>query len=108
MPDVDVVIASYGPPDGWGPLVARALDSAYSQSLRGGRVRQLHDPTTGDLSAVRNKAAEGSDAAWLIFLDADDELGAGYVDAMLDAIVKKIKEAVDEYDRVAAEAEGLF
>lgn len=82
---VDVVIASYGPADEWGPLVARALDSAYSQSLRGGRVRQLHDPTTGDLSAVRNKAAEGSDAAWLIFLDADDELGAGYVDAMLDA-----------------------
>ena len=83
MPDVDVVIASYGEPSYWEPFVARAhasIDNAGMETGDGCII--VHDEKGTDLSAVRNRGARESEANWLIFLDADDELGAGYVAAM--------------------------
>ena len=87
MPEetVDVVIASYGPIEEWEPRVARAVNSAASQTVEPAHIWQLHDPVGNDLSSVRNQAAAKSDADWLIFLDADDELGPDYIRAMLAA-----------------------
>lgn len=85
MPDVDVVIASYGPIEQWEALIARAVNSACSQSVEPAHVWQLHDPVGNDLSFVRNQATKESTAEWLIFLDADDELGGDYIRSMLEA-----------------------
>lgn len=85
MPDVDVVIASYGPIEEWEALIARAVNSIIYQSVRSFQVCQLHDPVGTDLSLVRNQAAAKGSAEWIIFLDADDELSPDYLRAMLEA-----------------------
>lgn len=85
METVDVVVASYGPIEQWEALIARATDSARNQLVQPAHIRQLHDAAGSDLSWVRNQAAEESDADWLIFLDADDELSPDYIRSMLAA-----------------------
>ena len=71
--DVTVVVATYGTEE-WremGCVTARLHDAIH-----------LHGDT---LAEARNLAVEVCDSEWLIYLDADDCLAPGYVDAMAHA-----------------------
>jgi glycosyltransferase involved in cell wall biosynthesis len=68
----------------------RALPSAKRQSLRAEAVRWSHGT---HLHAARNLAAAEATSKWLCFLDADDELDAGYLEAMT-AVVSRIPDSV--------------
>ncbi len=74
---VDVIIGTYGDRSKWEPLAKRAIDSASDQA----RTNWYHSET---LAKARNWGASESPNKWLIFLDADDELSPGYVDAMVE------------------------
>jgi glycosyltransferase involved in cell wall biosynthesis len=76
---VSVVVATYGDLTFWGPLAQRAAKSALIQT-RDCEVLLQHGET---LAEARNAGAEHANGDWLIFLDADDELDPGYVEAML-------------------------
>lgn len=70
-----VVIASYGE-ESWSELAhERALPSVRDQECE---VLIGHDPH-GSIASVRNELAAKATGDWLCFLDADDELGAGFV-----------------------------
>lgn len=77
---VTIVIATFGD-DRWQRLaMSRAFPSAAAQ---GCDVLTSHGPS---LHVARNRgAADAAKAEWLVFLDADDELAPGYVDALLAA-----------------------
>ncbi len=77
---VSVVIATYGNEDEWKPLVLRAMQSAWDQSVLPHEVLHEHGPS---LAKARNAGAERAKGDWLIFLDADDELSHGYIEAMV-------------------------
>lgn len=81
MDSVDVVIATFGDKDLWDVLAERAVASAENQTIRPGTIIRSHEV---DLAQARNYGAAQSNADWLIFLDADDELDPYYVEAMLD------------------------
>lgn len=76
--NVTICIGSYGE-EHWKRLArSRALPSAeaqYAEVLIG------HQPD-GNVASCRNDLAERATGDWLLFLDADDELGPGYVEAM--------------------------
>jgi glycosyltransferase involved in cell wall biosynthesis len=76
---VSVIVATWG--DQWWRDLA--LDSAVPSAARVGalEVRAVHDPG-GDSASVRNQAALDARGDWLAFLDADDELHPGYLEAM--------------------------
>jgi glycosyltransferase involved in cell wall biosynthesis len=74
--DVTVCVGTFGDSD-WGGLAQRrAIPSAEAQGVP---VVHRHAST---LAAARNEALEAAETDWVIFLDADDELAPGYVDAM--------------------------
>jgi hypothetical protein len=63
----------------WFPLGRRAMLSVSGQPADAIRIH-------GDsLASARNQAGHDAWTEWLIFLDADDELSPGYVEAMLKA-----------------------
>ncbi len=73
--DATVVVATFG--HGYEELARRrAIPSAEAQC---DRVIYSHSDT---LAAARNKGAAEADTEWLVFLDADDELAPGYLDAL--------------------------
>jgi len=77
---IGVAIGTYGDVDEWTAGATRAMDSALGQATQ---VAWIHGDSLMD---ARNSAAVSmSDMDHLIFLDADDELSPGYVDAMRDA-----------------------
>lgn len=76
--DVTIIVATFGDPS-WRTIAAeRAIPSAGPQA-----------PTIAvhgnSIAEARNTGAVLAQTEWLIFLDADDELAPGYVDAMLAA-----------------------
>jgi len=74
--DVSIVIATFGS-SSWLQTAQRvALPSALAQNVP---VIVRHGES---LSSTRNEAAMLATSQWLIFLDADDELAPGYVEAM--------------------------
>ena len=78
-----IIIATYGD-DSWEALAhSRALPSARSQPAH--EVLIGHDPE-GSVSSERNALAAEADGDWLCFLDGDDELAPGYLDAMQRAL----------------------
>jgi glycosyltransferase involved in cell wall biosynthesis len=78
-----IIIATYGLPL-WEKLaVKRALPTAATQDPD--ELIVYHDPD-GDAASARNGAAEHATADYLVFLDADDELAPGYLQAMRRAI----------------------
>lgn len=78
-----IVIASYGN-HSWELLGnRRAVPSAKQQNAH--EVIRFHEPQ-GRIATCRNAGAEQATGDWLIFLDADDELAPGYVDAMRAAL----------------------
>src|SRR5688500_151517 len=83
---VSIVISTYGE-EHWKEL---AMTRAYPSALNQGAHEIIvgHD-TNATIAQVRNALAEKTSGDWLCFLDADDTLGEGYLDAM-----KKAKDAV--------------
>lgn len=74
--DVTVAIGTYGP-ESWVRLAEqRAIPSARALGVP---VVHHHDATLHD---ARNGALALVDTAWVVHLDADDELEPGYLDAM--------------------------
>lgn len=74
-----VVIATYGS-DSWRDMAAgAAMSSCVDQGVD---VILSHE---GTLAEARNRGAAQARTEWLIFLDADDQLGAGYVSALMSA-----------------------
>jgi GT2 family glycosyltransferase len=83
MSGVHVIIASYGSAE-WERRGQLAALSARSQTVQPDWVTTLHVPGDAQIADVRNRAAQRHpEANWLIFLDADDSLHPGYVEAML-------------------------
>ena len=77
--DVTVIVATYGDDDRYPQLAeSRAVPSAIRQAP----VVRSHADT---LARARNSGADQADTEWLVFLDADDELGLGYMDALRTA-----------------------
>jgi len=75
--DVTICVATFGDPT-WQTLArSRAIPSAEAQGVP---VVHVHGRT---LHAARNAAVEQAQTEWVIHLDADDELTAGYVSAMV-------------------------
>ena len=75
--DVTVCVATFGHRD-WIDLAhGRAVPSAYAQDVP---VVYRHEDTLVD---ARNAAVRAADTEFVIVLDADDELEAGYVRAMM-------------------------
>lgn len=71
--DVTLIVATFGD-DQWAELgasTAAAHDAVH-----------VHGP---DLATARNQAAQRATTEWLIYVDADDWLEPGYVDAMAEA-----------------------
>lgn len=77
MEDLTIMICAHGDTR-WRDLAySRAFPSAAEQALT-----LVHYEPGATLAQVRNAAAEDAQTRWLCFLDADDELDYGYVDAM--------------------------
>jgi glycosyltransferase involved in cell wall biosynthesis len=82
--NVSVIVATHGGME-WQHLAAeRAVPSLAGQHAE---VIVYHD-VDATLAAVRNTAAAGASGDWLCFLDADDRLGIGYLDAMRAAFYR--------------------
>ena len=76
---VSIIIATYGE-ERWADLArSRALPSAENQGPCD--IVIGHDPD-GTLASVRNRLAEKALGNWLCFLDADDQLAPGFLEAM--------------------------
>lgn len=78
--DVTIIIPTFGDVARWATLAQRAALSAVAQTVPAARVVIS---SCADLVTARNGPAEWARTEWLCFLDADDELDAGYVEAML-------------------------
>ena len=76
--DVTICICTYGDVT-WSH---RALTTAWPSAQGQARTLVVHDDT---LHGARNTAARLAQSEWLIYLDADDRLGPGYVTAMAQA-----------------------
>lgn len=76
---VDVIVPTFGDPK-WRETALRAIYSAEAQTVRPHRIWPVFDDT---LAAARNYGGLHSQADWLIFLDADDELDPHYIEHML-------------------------
>jgi glycosyltransferase involved in cell wall biosynthesis len=74
--DVTIVVASFGVRD-WLDLGQRAAASAFAQGVP---VVYVHGLTLHD---ARNAGLAQVQSEFVVFLDADDELEAGYVETML-------------------------
>ena len=78
MEELTILICTHGDEE-WDALARRR---AYpSVSDQGAQIIVCYEPEM-TLAQVRNHAATLSTTEWLCFLDADDELDFGYVDAM--------------------------
>jgi glycosyltransferase involved in cell wall biosynthesis len=77
--DVTIIVTTWGHPS-WVGLASRvAIPSVADQA----RIYHHHAEGAASAGAARNEAVEIADPQeWICFLDADDELAPGYVDAM--------------------------
>ena len=84
--NVSILVATYGE-ESWRTLAhERALPSARAQEPY--EVLDGH-ALDGTISEARNALAEMAKGDWLCFLDADDELGRGYLAAMQQAYERR-------------------
>lgn len=75
---ISVVIGTFGE-DSWKELAKVAASSVQAQSLAPGGLHLVHGET---LAQARNQGAEQAEGDWLLFLDADDTLDSGFIEAM--------------------------
>ena len=80
---ISVIVATFGDRSVWEPLAERAMHSVRFQTEMPREILRIHGDT---LAEARNRGAEESEGDYLLFLDADDELDAAYVEAMTAAI----------------------
>jgi GT2 family glycosyltransferase len=81
--NVSIIIATYGD-EAWGHLaLTRAHPSAVTQDAHEIIFRHKEHAT---IAEIRNELAQEATGEWLCFLDADDELGPGYIEAMRRAL----------------------
>ena len=81
--NVSVIIATYGD-ETWRDLaMSRAYPSALNQGAH--EIVVGHDDE-GTIASVRNALAEKAEGTHLLFLDADDELAPGFIQAMFGAM----------------------
>ena len=80
--NVSVLVATYGEPSWIDMAETRALPSAQNQGAF--EVLYAHQ-TDGTISSSRNALAEQASGTHLIYVDADDEISPGYLDAMREA-----------------------
>lgn len=78
FPDFEVIVIDDGSTDEGASIVASYQDS---------RIRLIRQENAG-VSAARNKGIETAKAAWLAFLDADDEYFSNFLEKMRDSIFK--------------------
>ena len=81
--NVAIIVATYGDRE-WRELaLSRAVPSALAEANHRTSAHVSHYPNL-TLAAARNQAVSEAitEADWLCFLDADDELEPGYLDAM--------------------------
>lgn len=76
--DVTICIATFGD-ESWS---RRALTYAWPSAVRQAKTVAVHEAS---LPAARNLAAQIATTEWLVYLDADDQLAPGYIDAMAAA-----------------------
>lgn len=77
--DVEIAVCTFGGEE-WPALAReRALPSVAKQGVP---YRHVH---AGSIDAARNEALHSGKSEWIIYVDADDELEAGYVEAMAAA-----------------------
>lgn len=82
--NASVIIATYGE-DYWRELAfTRAMPSVPTDAQL-----VLRHEADATIAEVRNAAAIEATGDWLCFLDADDELGPGYLEAMWRALEQK-------------------
>lgn len=74
-----IIIATYGAESWRDRARAVALPSTQGQ---GAEVLTMHGDT---LASARNLGASLAEGEWLVFLDADDELEPGYIEALSNA-----------------------
>lgn len=80
--DCSIIVASFGT-EGWRQLaLRRAVPSTEGQGAREVLVRHERH---GNIATVRNAAAAEAKGRFLCFVDADDELAPGYLEAMSGA-----------------------
>lgn len=92
---VTIVVATYGE-NGWDEIAERcAVPSALKQGVD---VISVHLPT-GTLAEARNEALRRVRTEFVIFLDGDDELEPGYVDAMATGTADLRAPALTQYYR---------
>lgn len=83
MSSISVIVGTFGDRS-WIDTAKSALDSVVGQTAPA-TVFHVH---ADSLEVARNTGAEMADSEWLCFLDADDTLHSGYIEAMQ----KKIEE----------------
>lgn len=79
MRDVTICVATFGDRYWQDKALATAVPSAMQQPAL---LNVQHGDTLAD---ARNRCADLATTEWLVYLDADDHLEAGYIDAMLAA-----------------------
>lgn len=87
--NVSIVVATFGSEE-WAAEGHRTSDRARA-SAGAFSVVNVH-LVDGTLAEARNLGAEDASGDWLCFLDADDDLGPGYLEAMERAFLLSSKE----------------
>ena len=89
--NISVIVATYGDQEWVDMAIERAIPSADGQ---GAIEIMCHHQPEGSPSSSRNLSAFHTKGDWLCFLDADDEMAPGYLDAMKAAIEREQDERV--------------
>lgn len=80
--DLTIAVATFAGP-GWPTIRGAPLERALASAHAAGAVDVVAVHVDEDnLAQARNEALDQVQTEWVVFLDADDELETGYVDAM--------------------------